>query len=124
MPRTVVIGGVGPTIGESVARRFAREGDRVALWARSESFTEQLAAELRAETPGDAVAVAVDVTDPEAVRAGVETVHEAFGTVDVYVHNTPAGGLERAVGRRPRLVADAAGDGRLRVRARRRRTAL
>lgn len=91
MPRTVVIGGVGPTIGESVARRFTREGDQVALWARSESFTEELAAELQAETAGDAVAVGVDVTDPEAVRAGVETVHEAFGNVDVYVHNTPAG---------------------------------
>lgn len=90
MTRTVVIGGVGPTVGESVARRFTREGDRVALWARSESFSEQLAAELRAETPGDALAAQVDVTDPEAVEAGVETVREAFGAVDVYVHNTPA----------------------------------
>lgn len=89
MTRTAVIGGVDPTVGESVSRRFAREGDRVTLWARSESFTEQLAAELRAETPGDAVAVQVDMADPEAVQSGVETVHKAFGAIDVYVHNTP-----------------------------------
>jgi len=94
MTRTVVIGGVGSTLGESLARRFAQEGDRVALWARTEEFTTSLAAELRAETDGEAVAVQVDVTDPEAVEAGVDAVREAFGAVDVYVHNTPIPGWE------------------------------
>lgn len=92
MTRTVVIGGVGPTLGESLARRFAQEGDQVALWARTEEFTTSLAAELNAETDGEAVAVQTDVTDPEAVEAAVAAVHEAFGAVDVYVHNTPASG--------------------------------
>lgn len=67
MSRTVVIGGVGPTTGESLTRRFAEEGDQLALWARSEEFTTRLAAERRAETPGDASAGQVDVTDPDTV---------------------------------------------------------
>ncbi|ERH09635.1 MAG: short-chain dehydrogenase [halophilic archaeon J07HX64] len=92
MPRTVVIGGVGPTTGASLARRFAEEGDQVALWARSNGFTDRLAEDLRAETAGDVGAVQVDVTDPEAVRDGVSAVNDLFGTVDVYVHNTPAPG--------------------------------
>jgi NADP-dependent 3-hydroxy acid dehydrogenase YdfG len=94
MSRTVVIGGVGPTLGESLARRFAREGDRVALWARTDGFTEPLAADLRAETDGDAVAVEADVTDPDAVEAGADAVRDAFGPVDVYVHNTPVAGWD------------------------------
>jgi len=92
MPRTVVIGGVGPTTGESLARRFAEEGDRVALWARSGEFTQRLAADLQAETPGEVSAVRVDVTDPEAVTGGVSAVNDLFGTVDVYIHNTPVPG--------------------------------
>ena len=92
MPRTVVIGGVGPTTGESLARQFAEEGDRVALWARSGEFIRRLAADLQAETPGEVSAVQVDVTDPEAVTEGVSAVNNLFGTVDVYVHNTPVPG--------------------------------
>ncbi len=92
MSRTVVIGGVGPTLGASFAERFAAEGDAVALWARSESYTAELAAELRADTPGEAIAIEADVTDPQAVAAAVERVNDAFGTVDVYVHNTPVPG--------------------------------
>ncbi|MEZ3162816.1 SDR family oxidoreductase [Halorubrum sp. RMP-47] len=92
MGRTVVLGGVGPTLGESLARGFARDGDSVALWARTNGFTEPLATDLRAETDGDALAVEVDVTDPDAVEAGAEAVREAFGPVDVYVHNTPVSG--------------------------------
>lgn len=94
MPRTVVIGGVGPTLGASIAERFAREGDRVALWARSELFVTDLAERLRAETPGDALAVQTDVTDRDAVAAAVETVRDSFGAVDVYVHNTPVPGWD------------------------------
>jgi NAD(P)-dependent dehydrogenase (short-subunit alcohol dehydrogenase family) len=92
MPRTVVVGGVGPTVGASVARRFAQEGDRVALWARSERFTEELATDLTAETDGEALAVQADVTEPATVASAADTVREAYGAVDVYVHNVPAPG--------------------------------
>ena len=85
--RTVVVAGTGPRIGESVARRFADEGCSVALFARSEEYLEELASDVSAESPGDALAVPTDVTDPAGVAAGFERVREAFGPVDVLVNN-------------------------------------
>jgi short-subunit dehydrogenase len=46
MTRTAVIAGVGPGLGESLARKFASEGCQVALFARSEAYIEDLADDL------------------------------------------------------------------------------
>ena len=95
MTRTAVVAGVGPGLGAAVARRFAAEGCRVALLARTESYVETLAAELSA-TDGSGLAVPTDLTDAEAVAAAFETVREAFGSTDVLVYNasgTPWKGL-------------------------------
>ncbi|WP_049901600.1 SDR family NAD(P)-dependent oxidoreductase [Halococcus agarilyticus] len=90
MTRTVVVAGVGPGLGASIVRKFAAEGCDVGLFARSAKFVEDLADELD-EAPGDALAVPTDVTDPEAVAAGFETVREAFGPVDVLVNHASGG---------------------------------
>jgi len=88
MSETAIVAGVGQTIGESVARRLHRAGYDVGLFARSESFVEQLADDL-----GDgALAVPTDITDTEAVQRGVETVRAAFGPVSVLVLNATGGG--------------------------------
>ena len=88
MSETAIVAGVGQTIGESVARRLHRAGYDVGLFARSESFIEQLADDL-----GDgALAVPTDITDTEAVQRGVETVRAAFGPVSVLVLNATGGG--------------------------------
>ena len=91
MARTAVIAGVGPGLGESLARRFATAGCRVGLFARSADYIDGLADDL-AETEGDALAVPTDLRDPAAIRAGFEAVREAFGPVDVLVHNASAAG--------------------------------
>lgn len=85
MSRTVLIVGAGPGLGASVAHRFAAEGCSVALFARSEDRLSALATDLAAETPGDALAVPTDITDPEQVATGVERVRDAFGPVDTVV---------------------------------------
>jgi NAD(P)-dependent dehydrogenase (short-subunit alcohol dehydrogenase family) len=85
MTRTAVVAGVGPGLGAAVARRFAREGCRVALLARTESFLTDLAAELDGE--GEGLAVPTDLTDATAVESAFETVREAFGPTDVLVYN-------------------------------------
>jgi len=91
--RTVLIAGVGETLGTALARAFADAGDAVALLARSPDHVESLAADLRNEG-ADAVAVTADVTDPDAVADAFDAVRAAFGRVDVLVHNAsaPAGG--------------------------------
>jgi NAD(P)-dependent dehydrogenase (short-subunit alcohol dehydrogenase family) len=88
MARTAVIAGVGPGLGESLARKFAAEGCRVALFARSTGYIEDLAADLPG--PGEGLAVTTDLADVEAIREGFETVREAFGPVDVLVNHASA----------------------------------
>ena len=86
MAKTAVIAGVGPGLGESLAQRFATEGCRVALFARSTEYIETLAEDL----PGEALAVPTDLRDATAIRTGFETVREAFGPVDVLVNHASA----------------------------------
>lgn len=88
MTRTVVIAGVGPGLGESLARTFAAEGCQVALFARSADYIEELADDL--PDSGEGLAVRTDLTDVEQIREGFEVVREAFGPVDVLVNHASA----------------------------------
>jgi NAD(P)-dependent dehydrogenase (short-subunit alcohol dehydrogenase family) len=88
MTRTVVIAGVGPGLGESLARKFATQGCRVALFARSRDYIEDLADDLPGS--GEGLAVQTDLTDVEQIRDGFEAVREAFGEVDVLVNHASA----------------------------------
>jgi NAD(P)-dependent dehydrogenase (short-subunit alcohol dehydrogenase family) len=92
MARTAVIAGVGPGLGESLARTFAAEDCRVALFARSADFIEELAGDL--PEPGDGLAVPTDLTSVQEIRDGFETVREAFGPVDVLVNHASAASWE------------------------------
>jgi len=85
MARTAVIAGVGPGLGESLARRFDDEGCHVGLFARSEEYLAGLEADL-----DSALAVPTDITDPAQVERGFERVHDAFGSVDVLVNHASA----------------------------------
>ncbi|MFB6122090.1 MAG: SDR family NAD(P)-dependent oxidoreductase [Haloferacaceae archaeon] len=86
MARTVVVAGVGPGLGSSVAHRFAAEGCDVALLARSESYIDGLAADLD-DAAGSGLAVPTDLTDESAVREAFARIREALGPVDVLVNN-------------------------------------
>lgn len=83
MPSVAVIAGVGPGLGESIARKFAGEGLDVALLARTESYVETLAEDL----PTDAVAVPTDLADAEEIDAAFVAVQEELGPVDVLVNH-------------------------------------
>ena len=87
MTRTAVVAGVGPGLGESIARRCVAEGCRVALLARTASYVEELAADL-----GEAaLAVPTDLTDPDAVDDAFAATRRAFGPVDVLVNHASGG---------------------------------
>ncbi|WP_256300821.1 SDR family NAD(P)-dependent oxidoreductase [Haloarchaeobius salinus] len=88
MARTAVIAGVGPGLGESLARKFASEGCEVALFARSAAFIEELAADL--PEPGAGLAVQTDLASVEQIRDGFETVRDQFGPVDILVNHASA----------------------------------
>src|SRR5262249_61407233 len=77
-----LVTGVGAGTGAALCRRFAREGHRVAILARS---TERLN-ELEREIPGSK-AYPTDVTDLVALRATVARVRAELGPVRVLLHN-------------------------------------
>ena len=78
--------GIGPKNGESFARRFSREGYRVAMLSRRTDLSNQLANEL-----GDARAYACDVTSADAVEAAFNQVRQDLGEIDVLVYNAGSG---------------------------------
>jgi NAD(P)-dependent dehydrogenase (short-subunit alcohol dehydrogenase family) len=95
------ITGAGRGIGREIALALAREGVAVALAARTQDQVEQVAGEARALGVA-AAALALDVTDPDAVAGAVQTAVARLGPVDVLVNN--AGVAESA----PLLQADLA----------------
>ncbi|MES4906373.1 MULTISPECIES: SDR family NAD(P)-dependent oxidoreductase [unclassified Streptomyces] len=85
MPGAVIIG-AGPGIGQSVARRFAREDLPITLVARSEK-TLTAAAEALSPTGVPVRSVAADSADEHALRTALDSAIEEFGLPDVVVYN-------------------------------------
>ena len=86
MSKTAVISGVGSGLGASLVRRFAREGYQVGMFARSPDYIQDLAAELR-QSDMKALALPVDITDPQQVARGFARVREQLGPVDVLINH-------------------------------------
>jgi len=82
--RTAIITGASTGIGEATARRFAAEGVRVVLAARSADALEAIAESIGASR---ALAVPTDVTDLDALAALLERTQQHFGRIDILVNN-------------------------------------
>jgi NAD(P)-dependent dehydrogenase (short-subunit alcohol dehydrogenase family) len=76
--KVVVVSGVGPGMGRSLARIAAEEGAKVVLGARNRDFLDQVTGEIEA-AGGVAIAVPCDITDPAQCRALAEEAAKAFG---------------------------------------------
>ena len=90
-PDVAAIAGVGPGLGASLARKFAKEGCRIALLARSSDFLEALSMELRRRGT-QTVAISTDISAVDQVAAAFHRIREQLGSVDVLVNNASAGG--------------------------------
>ncbi|SEH01190.1 short chain dehydrogenase [Nonomuraea solani] len=90
MPLTLAIFGAGPVLGLSLARRFGREGFRVALVARTSANLDRLVAELAADGV-EAAGFTADVYDPAQIETAVAAITERFGRIDV-AEFSPGGG--------------------------------
>jgi 2-hydroxycyclohexanecarboxyl-CoA dehydrogenase len=94
--RVAVVTGAASGIGLGVARRFAADGDRVALLDRQGDAAEQAAAELR-EQGADAVGYEVDVADWSAVSGAFDRVRADLGPVGVLVTSAGIESFDAAV---------------------------
>lgn len=87
--KTLVIIGAGPGMSQATAERFAKEGFRVILAARTASKTQGLADQLKAKGY-TAEARTVDAGDPASVASLIEGVLKQYGTIEVLHYNAAA----------------------------------
>ena len=81
-----VVTGGGRGIGREIARQQAREGAKVAVVARTLTEIEETVALIHDEG-GQAMALAVDVTDYRAVETTFNRISTELGPVDTLVNN-------------------------------------
>lgn len=84
--KVAIVTGSAAGIGKEIAITYAREGAKVVIADMNKEAAEATAQELRS-SGGQAMSVAMDVTDEAAVNAGVAEVVAAWGGVDVLVSN-------------------------------------
>jgi 3-oxoacyl-[acyl-carrier protein] reductase len=84
--KVALVTGAGKGIGRAIALGYAKQGAAVCCAGRTAADLESLAAEIRGEG-GRAIAVAVDVSDEDAVARMVAACTEAFGRLDVLLVN-------------------------------------
>ena len=84
--KVVIISGVGPGMGQSMAKIAAVEGARVGLGARNQDFINDVAKEIKA-AGGHAIALSTDVTDSAQCSALANAVSEEFGRIDGLVNS-------------------------------------
>ena len=87
--KVVVVAGIGPGLGRSIALASAREGADVVLAARTASRLDEVAKEVTA-LGRRALPVPTDVSDAEAAQRLAWAAVEEFGRVDALVHNALA----------------------------------
>jgi len=86
--RVAVITGAGGLLGPQHAIALAELGAAVALTDVATQRAEAAAARVRAEYPDARLAAfALDVTDPESIRAAVAEIARALGPADILVNN-------------------------------------
>ena len=84
--KVVVVTGGANGIGRSVAKQFAREGARIAIWDMADEAGENLAADINGRNE-IARYKHVDVTQSEEVDAAVAELINEWGKIDILINN-------------------------------------
>jgi len=84
--QVAIVTGAASGIGRAIAHRFAKAGARVVVADLDRGAAAATAREIDPD-PGKAIAIAMDVTDEQAVNAGVAEAVSRFGGVDILVSN-------------------------------------
>jgi NAD(P)-dependent dehydrogenase (short-subunit alcohol dehydrogenase family) len=98
--RVAVITGAGSGIGRAMAHLFAREGAQILAADIDGSAAEQTALEI-CEAGGAGRALAVDVIQPEQVRAMIEQAQATYGRIDILCNNAGIGSTTDVVACEP-----------------------
>lgn len=82
----VVVTGASAGVGRAVAVAFGREGWRVALIARGRERLASAARDVEL-AGGQALVIAADVADAEAIEAAAAQVVSTWGRIDIWINN-------------------------------------
>ncbi len=84
--KTVLVTGAGSGIGQAAAELFGQKGAKVAVGDINAANAEAAAQRIR-QSGGEAMAVAVDVTQREQIDQAVEAVRQTYGPIGILVNN-------------------------------------
>lgn len=84
--KVAIVTGGGSGLGAAASRRLAADGAVVAVWDRDGPRAEAVVADIQA-VAGKALAVDVDVSDPEAVRTALGRTEDVLGPPGVLFNN-------------------------------------
>ena len=83
--QVVVVTGASSGVGRAIARAFGSRGARVGLIARNLDGLSAAAEEIKS-AGGEALVLATDVSDAEAVERAAAAVQERWGRIDTWVN--------------------------------------
>lgn len=89
--KIILLTGASSGIGEGMALAMAKKGARLGLVARRAEMLDDLAKRCIA-AGGEAIALAADVVDAEAISGAAEKLREKFGPIDIMIANAGIGG--------------------------------
>lgn len=105
---TVFVAGGSSGINLGIAEGFAARGARLAIISRSQERVDAAVGQLQAHG-GEAIGIAADVRNPEAVEQALSAVHGKWGAIDVLISGAAGNFPAAALGMSPngfRTVVD------------------
>jgi gluconate 5-dehydrogenase len=90
--KTALVTGSSRGIGKALADGLAAAGARVIIHGRDAGVARSTAAELRERHDAELYVATFDVTDPQEVSDGVDSIEHDFGAVEILVNNA---GIQR-----------------------------
>jgi NAD(P)-dependent dehydrogenase (short-subunit alcohol dehydrogenase family) len=85
--KTIIVTGGGTGLGRSMGKYFLELGANLVITSRKIDVLEKAAAEMKAETGGQVLAIACDVRKYQEIEHVIQMAEEAFGTVHGILNN-------------------------------------
>jgi NAD(P)-dependent dehydrogenase (short-subunit alcohol dehydrogenase family) len=98
--RVAFVTGASSGLGEQFARTLAAAGAGVVLAARRVERLKTLRADIESQG-GDAHVVALDVTDPDSIKAAVAHAETEMGAIDILVNNSGVSSTQKLIDVKP-----------------------
>lgn len=85
--KTAIVTGASRGIGKAIAIELAKQGANVGLLSRSQGELEKVRKHIEGEYTDEALMMAADVSDSQAIEQAFSMVKKKFGKIDILVNN-------------------------------------